>query len=241
MQARLEAGTRGARPAAPGGAPAGLAGLLLLCADRRADGGAMGCGRGRARGAAGSACSAGRRTPAVPGLQAALPAATAAELLRAVLRFRLLYCGAGRGAGPALPGPGGSPGRRDVGDVCRLRAGSAVPGERAQGSGARGALVAGRGRGGAERRWHPHKGETQEWVPDFEAMATPQGRVLGVWILDFGGDGNSTEAKVRSRYQTLEFGCPRGSDLAGTRQPRTALVIHLLCKDVEPFRDLSSS
>lgn len=30
MQARLEAGARGARPAAPGGAPAGLAGLLFL-------------------------------------------------------------------------------------------------------------------------------------------------------------------------------------------------------------------
>lgn len=30
MQARLEAGARGARPAAPGGAPVGLAGLLLL-------------------------------------------------------------------------------------------------------------------------------------------------------------------------------------------------------------------
>lgn len=28
--------------------------------------------------------------------------------------------------------------------------------------------------GGAEQRWHPHKGETQEWVTDFEAMATPQ-------------------------------------------------------------------
>lgn len=72
-------------------------------------------------------------------------------------------------------------------------------------------------------------------------MATPQGRVLGVWILDFGGDGNPTEAKVRSRYRTLEFGCPRGNDLTGTRHLRTALVIHLLCKDVGSFRDLSSS
>lgn len=171
---KVGGGRSGVRPSAPGGRLGGAGRPSTSpSADRRADGGATGCGRDRARGAAGSACSTGRRTPAVPGLQAALPAAAAAELLRAVLLLRLLHRGAGRGAGPALPGPGDPLGRRGVGDVCRLRAGSAVPGERARGGGARGALGPWEG-GGAEQRWHPHKGETQEWVTDFEAMATPQ-------------------------------------------------------------------
>jgi hypothetical protein len=118
-----------------GGASAGLAGrpLAAISADCQENGGTEGCGPDRARGAAGSARSAGRRAPAVLGLQAALPAAAAAELLRAVLRLRLLHRGAGRGAGPALPGPGDPHGCRGVGDVCRLRSGPAVPGERVHG------------------------------------------------------------------------------------------------------------
>lgn len=131
VPARLEAGARGApdRVARPSPLP--------LRAGRH--GGAAGRGWGRSPGAASAAVAAGtagapgRPAPAVPGLQAALPAAAAAALLRAVLGLRLLHRGAGRGAGPPLRSPGDPHRRRGVGDVRWLRAGPDVPGERARG------------------------------------------------------------------------------------------------------------